>query len=155
MELREITEKDIETQVKFLFQATWQPKNEEKHDFSIMQDSHIAKYYENWSKGKEDIGYFLVENNQIIGMVQSRIKRSSTLRYAELPEVVIAISDNYHGKGYGKKLMKFIISKTKMRGVRLGVHPKNIIAQKLYKKLGFECYQITDDGFLQLVFLKK
>ena len=155
MELREITEKDLETQVKFLFQAIWQPKNEEKHDFSIMQDSHTAKYYENWSKGKEDIGYFLVENNQIIGMVQSRIKRSSTLRYAELPEVVIAISDNHHGKGYGKKLMKFIISKTKMRGVRLGVHPKNVIAQKLYKKLGFECYQITDDGFQQLVFLKK
>ncbi|MBM25102.1 MAG: GNAT family N-acetyltransferase [Chloroflexi bacterium] len=155
MELREITEKDIETQVEFLFKALWQSDDEERYDINVMQDVYAAKYYENWNTGKEDIGYFLVENNQIIGMVQSRIKRSSTLRYAELPEVVIAISDNHHGKGYGKKLMKFIISKTKMRGVRLGVHPKNVIAQKLYKKLGFECYQITDDGFQQLVFLKK
>lgn len=155
MELREMTEKDIETQVEFLFKALWQPNDEERYDLNVMQDIYAAKYYENWNIGKEDIGYFLIEDNQVIGMVQSRIKRSATMRYAELPEVVIAISENHHGKGYGEKLMKLIISKTKMRGVRLGVHPKNIIAQKLYKKLGFERYEVTNDGFFQFVFLKK
>jgi ribosomal protein S18 acetylase RimI-like enzyme len=53
----------------------------------------------------------------------------------------IVIKESQRGKGYGKEIVKTILSEAGKKGIRntyLQVMINNIIAQKLYKKLGYK-----------------
>jgi len=53
----------------------------------------------------------------------------------------IIVEKNYRGKGFGKKILKSLIKKSKVLGMRfvdLTSNPKRIKANKLYPSVGFE-----------------
>ena len=64
----------------------------------------------------------------------------------------ISVAKEYRGKGVGKLLMQTIIVEAKkqlqdLKILSIGVFADNVIAQKLYKKLGFKQYGRLPNGF--------
>lgn len=60
--------------------------------------------------------------------------------HTELPSIGICIQDNFQGKGFGKALMKHLISVARQsgkKGLSLSVFGNNKPAFILYKKMGF------------------
>ncbi|WP_036818835.1 GNAT family N-acetyltransferase, partial [Photobacterium sanctipauli] len=101
-----------------------------------------------------DMGLFAVgANGEAIGIVQLRYKSCLTESYSEYPELAIAVAPAYHGQGIASALMRELLERidVTVKGIRLGVHPKNTVAMALYKKFGFKVYDTGKNGFPQLV----
>jgi len=84
---------------------------------------------------------FLVfdEGGNCMGMLTIGIYISPTGKKAWIEDVVV--SENYRGRGVGKKLMEFAINFVKKKEVSLLMltsNPLRIAANNLYVKLGFE-----------------
>jgi ribosomal protein S18 acetylase RimI-like enzyme len=64
----------------------------------------------------------------------------------------IAVSENVQGKGVGSFLMDCFIEslKDRVKGLRLGVNPRNTRAIRLYEKFGFIRYAAGAGGYLQM-----
>jgi ribosomal protein S18 acetylase RimI-like enzyme len=68
-----------------------------------------------------------------------------------IPSIGIAVSPNYRKFGFGKKMMLFLHSRAKERGVskiRLTVYKDNIKAINLYNKLGYVLESQSDSTFV-------
>lgn len=50
----------------------------------------------------------------------------------------IFVKENNRGKGYGTKLIEYVLNNVNATRFRLEVEPENVKAVSLYKKLGFE-----------------
>ena len=60
----------------------------------------------------------------------------------KIPELGVAVRDEYQGNGIGKKLVRFAVDLAKESdkgGIILTTHIANIRAQALYEELGFSC----------------
>ena len=82
-----------------------------------------------------------IENSKIIGMISmvflSRLNQNTLEMY--VPELIV--SQNYHSKGIGKKLINFSIElgkEKKCHRIRLESGNQRIESHKFYKHLGFE-----------------
>ncbi len=153
MIFQKITKSDIELQKNLLFVALWTPKDEPKHDRKVLELPHISEYFESWGK-RDDLGFFVFSNDgHSVGIIQARIKSSQNGKYSNYPEIAIAVLPEYCGEGVGSLLMDKLISEigNNYDGLRLGVHPKNEVAIKLYEKFGFVVYETGNGGYLQMV----
>ncbi|GAL35315.1 hypothetical protein JCM19240_3685 [Vibrio maritimus] len=111
---------------------------------------HIKEYYSDWGKDG-DIGFFaLSPDNKPIGLIQLRYKSSQTQKYADYPEIAMAVHPDYRGLGVASSLMQHLIDNSNS-GLRLGVHPLNISAIKLYQKFGFCVYEVAKSGYPQMM----
>lgn len=155
MELKEITIDDIESQKEVLFLAMWKPEDEKQYSYEIMEEKHVKDYYEHWLKDSNDIGLFAMDGDTVAGLAQLRKKRSPTVRFADIPELVIAVKPEYQKKGVATRLILELIKRNPARGIRLNVHPKNKRAIKLYKNLGFETYYVDENGFISMILIQK
>ena len=82
-----------------------------------------------------------IDNSKIIGMISmvflSRLNQNTSEMY--VPELIV--SQNYHSKGIGKKLLNFSIElgkEKKCHRIRLESGNQRIESHKFYKHLGFE-----------------
>ena len=82
-----------------------------------------------------------IVNSKIIGMISivflSRLNQNTSEMY--VPELIV--SQNYHSKGIGKKLLNFSIKlgkEKKCHRIRLESGNQRIESHKFYKHLGFE-----------------
>ena len=82
-----------------------------------------------------------IDNSKIIGMISivflSRLNQNTLEMY--VPELIV--SQNYHSKGIGKKLINFSIKlgkEKKCHRIRLESGNQRIESHKFYKHLGFE-----------------
>ena len=82
-----------------------------------------------------------IDNSKIIGMISmvflSRLNQNTLEMY--VPELIV--SQNYHSKGIGKKLINFSIElgkEKKCHRIRLESGNQRIESHKFYKHLGFE-----------------
>ena len=82
-----------------------------------------------------------IDNSKIIGMISmvflSRLNQNTSEMY--VPELIV--SQNYHSKGIGKKLINFSIElgkEKKCHRIRLESGNQRIESHKFYKHLGFE-----------------
>ena len=82
-----------------------------------------------------------IDNSKIIGMISivflSRLNQNTSEMY--VPELIV--SQNYHSKGIGKKLLNFSIKlgkEKKCHRIRLESGNQRIESHKFYKHLGFE-----------------
>lgn len=155
MLLKEITIDDIESQKEILFLAMWKPENENPYGFEVMEEPYAKAYYDRWTEKENDIGFFAMDGDKVVGIAQIRKKRSATLSFSDIPELVIAVKPEYQGKGIATLLMKEIIKKNPARGIRLNVHPKNTKAIRLYLKLGFETYFEDEKGWKAMILIHK
>ena len=82
-----------------------------------------------------------IDNSKIIGMISmvflSRLNQNTSEMY--VPELIV--SQNYHSKGIGKKLLNFSIKlgkEKKCHRIRLESGNQRTESHKFYKHLGFE-----------------
>jgi len=144
---------DIALQKELLLVALWTPDDEPVHKPEVLELPHIKEYYEDWGK-RGDLGFFAISStNQPMGIIQLRYKSSQTKKYADYPEIAIAVHLQYRGQGVASALVRKLLDSTDC-GLRLGVHPMNTSAIALYEKFGFEVYEIAKSGFPQMVLVR-
>lgn len=154
MRIRSITPNDLEHHKALLFVAFWTPDDEEGYTTDILNTPIAQEYYQEWGKAG-DIGFFALDDNAIpIGLIQVRIKSAVVSTYSNFPELAISVTQDYRGKGVGRRLFAALIEHLdKAQGIRLKVHPLNQAAILLYHSLGFEEYYIAENGFIHMVWL--
>lgn len=82
--------------------------------------------------------YVLEVDGEIAGMGSLHFHRTLTKQTAYIEDVVVL--PRFHGKGFGKMIMRRLIDHAKeeeVRFIELTSHPRRIAANKLYQKLGF------------------
>jgi len=83
--------------------------------------------------------FYAIENNQVIGWCDI-IPREQEL-HKHVGVLGMGIIAEFRKKGIGTELIKRTISYARLRGIErieLEVYADNLIAQELYKKIGFE-----------------
>lgn len=69
----------------------------------------------------------------------------------------ICVCENYRGKGYGKKIMNYILGFAKnnnLEKIHLTVDKNNIIAKKLYEKKNFIVEKENENFFEMVKYIK-
>ncbi len=138
MQIREHKEKDIPLRVKWLNN----PKVNKLIGDEPGKETNLQKqkeWFENYEKDENKKFFTICEDETPIGLVGlSNISKNN--RNADL--FIVIGEDDYRGKGFGKKAMKWILDfafeKLKLNKVNLGVFEENESAVSLYKTLGFE-----------------
>lgn len=67
----------------------------------------------------------------------------------EVPSLGIAVHPAVRGRGLGTAFMEFLHGAARLRGaksVRLRVHRENLVAIRLYERLGYEFQEKEEDG---------
>lgn len=96
--------------------------------------------------------YIYLFNDEVIGFLHVQ------LMFDEINIINIAVSSKFQNKGYGYKLLEYLIHKYPGKQFFLEVNIKNISAINLYKKIGFETINIRKayyDGVDALVMQRK
>jgi len=149
---KELTECDLSLHKEFIYIALWDSPDEQRRSRGALNSPKVRAYYNNWGH-KDDLGYIAYVEGVAVGFIQLRVKESITEEYSEYPELAISVLPQYQGKGLGSQMYNKLLSKVKHKysGIRLGVHPKNSMAIKLYKKLNFNFYAHPEGFYPQMV----
>ena len=138
--IRESTFDDIPSLLELLYELG-RPKPQKDNEFEIF--TKLLKNY--MQEDDRKILVAQIENLKIIGMVSivflSRLNQNTLEMY--VPELIV--SQNYHSKGIGKKLINFSIElgkEKKCHRIRLESGNQRIESHKFYKHLGFESSSI-------------
>lgn len=149
---KELNRSDLDLHKEFIYVALWDSPNEPRRPKTVLNTPKVEAYYSNWGQ-QDDVGFIAYVDGLTAGFIQVRVKESVTEEYADYPELAISVLPQYQGKGIGRLLYSKLISeiKGKYPGVRLGVHPENEAAIKLYKKLSFNFYAHPKGFYPQMV----
>ena len=134
--IRESTYDDIPSLLELLYELG-RPKPQQDNElekFTILLKNYIQE-------DDKKILVAQIDNSKIIGMISmvflSRLNQNTSEIY--VPELIV--SQNYHSKGIGKKLINFSIElgkEKKCHRIRLESGNQRIESHKFYKHLGFE-----------------
>ena len=134
--IRESTYDDIPSLLKLLDELG-RPKPQK--DNELEKFTALLKNY--MQEDDKKILVAQIDNSKIIGMISivflSRLNQNTSEMY--VPELIV--SQNYHSKGIGKKLLNFSIKlgkEKKCHRIRLESGNQRIESHKFYKHLGFE-----------------
>ena len=135
--------------------ALWDAPDEPRRPRSVLDNPRISRLVEHWGR-PDDFGLAAVDpaTDTDIGAVWTRLDGFDQLEAfgCSFPCIGIAVIEAYRNKGVGTFLMSEIISALEGRvdGLRLGVHPKNKNARRLYEKFGFMEYAIGHGNYSQM-----
>jgi GNAT superfamily N-acetyltransferase len=134
--IRESTYDDIPSLLELLYELG-RPKPQK--DNELEKFTALLKNY--MQEDDKKILVAQIVNSKIIGMISivflSRLNQNTSEMY--VPELIV--SQNYHSKGIGKKLLNFSIKlgkEKKCHRMRLESGNQRIESHKFYKHLGFE-----------------
>lgn len=149
---KELTKCDINLHKEFIYIALWDSPDEQRRSKNVLNNPKVEAYYADWGK-TDDVGIIAYIEGKAVGLIQLRIKESITEEYSGYPELAISVLPQYQGMGLGMQMYNKLLSKGKHKypGIRLGVHPKNNMAIKLYKKLNFNFYAHPEGFYPQMV----
>jgi ribosomal protein S18 acetylase RimI-like enzyme len=143
IEIREIKPNEYDFLREMLFEAIYFPVGTEKLPTSIVDESWLSKYVENFGR-KGDFAFVLVDKTELVGAVWSRLFTEDKAGYgfvdAQTPEFSIAIKKQYRNQGFGNLLMQKLFAKLNSEGfekLSLSVDKRNS-AVNLYLRIGFE-----------------
>ena len=152
---RELTSADQGFLWEMLYLALWDPPDQPRRPRSVLNEPHIRRYVENWGRD-EDFGLAAIDpkTGELIGATWLREMPPDEERDygCPFPEIGIAVKPEFHGQGVGSFLMARLIEGAGQRGagLRLGVHPQNTPARRLYEKFGFTQFAVGAGGYPQL-----
>ncbi len=145
MPLQNVTIRPLRTSnIDFLKEMVFQSlhKGNELFDRAILEKKDLAKYYKNWDS-KREIGFIARYEDRDIGAVWCRFfpYYDQGFGYVDesIPEMRIAVYEEYQNRGLGQILMEHLFSRLKhqgVKGVSISVHENNS-AKKAYQSLGF------------------
>ena len=134
--IRESIYDDIPSLLELLYELG-RPKPQS--DNELEDSTNLLKHHLNDDDKKILVAQ--IDDSKIIGMISmvflSRLNQKTLELY--IPELIV--SQNYHSKGIGKKLLNFSIKlgkEKKCHRIRLESGNQRIESHKFYKHLGFE-----------------
>jgi [ribosomal protein S18]-alanine N-acetyltransferase len=155
IEIREIKPNEYDFLREMLYEAIYFPAGTEKLPISIVDEPWLSKYVENFGR-KGDFAFVLVDKNELVGAVWSRLLTEDKAGYGfideKTPEFSIAISERFRNQGFGALMIQNLIEKLISEGfekLSLSVD-KRSSAQKLYRRLGFEIIREEETAFTML-----
>lgn len=123
-------------------------------DYKPVEKLLVNNFHTSFPQENPFVRWYVLEvENKILGFV------CYSIMYEQLELNYVYIDSNYRGQGYATKLLKYMIDDAINEDVEvmsLEVHEDNIIAQRLYKKFGFEVQAIrkkyygSKDGLLMV-----
>ncbi len=135
--------------------ALWDPPSQTRRPRSVLDMPQISRLVENWGRD-EDFGLIAVarETGVDVGAIWARLDRYDQLEDygCPYPALGIAILADHRGQGAGSFLMAAFIEslRTRVEGLRLGVHSENVYARGLYEKFGFVEYAVGAGNYPQM-----
>jgi len=157
--IREIRENEIERLEDMLYEAVYQPDNQNPIPRSVLNVPEVYAYVKDFGKREDDYCLVAESNDKIVGAVWVRIISGEIKGYGnidnETPEFAISLFKEYRNRGIGTRLMVGMIDYLKKSGYKkasLSVQKENY-AVALYKKVGFEIVNEHDNDYLMLLSL--
>ncbi|HEL0658056.1 TPA: GNAT family N-acetyltransferase [Streptococcus equi subsp. zooepidemicus] len=139
MEIRYINSMDDRNKISNIYEQSW------KHAyFGIIPEDYLNAIPKGqWNKNFDIVGWntiVLIQDGDYIGT--SSFCKSRFEKYPNSGEVIsIYLLPKYMGKGYGSKLLNFVMNEIKEQGFKevfLWVLEDNHRARKFYENYGFE-----------------
>lgn len=144
MTIRPINANEIGFLEEMLYETLFVEEGDIKLPKSILYESALSRYFNNFGKGVFDICYVAEINEMLIGAIWGRrfseAEKGYGFIHAHSPELSMAIKKSYRNRGIGTALMHQVLVTYKaidVTSVSLSVHKKNT-AFKLYTALGFK-----------------
>ena len=145
--VRKADQGDQDFLFEMLYLSIYVEQGAPKPDRSIVERPEISKYVENWGRDGDFSLIALNEDGIRMGAVWLRYFDSSCKGYGfisdEIPEIGIAVMEEYRGKGVGSFLLEEVLKRAPAPSISLSVQSANPAAE-LYKRFGF--YSCEDDG---------
>lgn len=155
--IRKIKESEIDILEDMLYEAIYQPDEDNLIPRSILQVPEVNAYIKDFGSRKDDHCFVAETNGKIVGAVWVRIISGEIKGYGNVdnstPEFSISLFKEYRNRGIGTQLMQKMIEFLKENGYKqasLSVQKANYAA-KLYKKLGFEIIRDENEEYLMLL----
>lgn len=139
---------------EFLYHAIYVQPGGNPPDPSVLNDPHLAPYYQDWGQ-KDDRALFAFCETKLIGVCWSRCFSKESPGYGtihpNIPELSIAVLPNYRGMGVGSKLLTEFLSilQKDFSAVSLSVDAENP-ALGLYKRFGFLKFSTKGGSILMM-----
>jgi len=101
--------------------------------FNLVFDSSELPYY----KSIDDFSNSFIALDSFNNVKAFIIVNNKTSKFGEYEIAYLGVSESYRGKGYGKMLLKLIMTRLKGHCLWLNALANNDIACKMYTDLGF------------------
>lgn len=153
--IREMKETEYPLLNEFLYEAIYIPEGTEAPPKSIINNSELQVYVEQFGKGSADHALVAEIGGRIIGAVWVRIMNDYGHIDENTPSFAISLYKQYRGLGIGTALMKAMLSLLKERGYKkasLAVQKENY-ALKMYQRAGFEIVDENEEEFIMVNYL--
>lgn len=148
--IREIYNTEYDILEDFLYEAIFIPEGISPPSRDIIMEPELRVYLDDFGKKVGDIAFVAEDDKKIIGAVWVRIMNDYGHIDDETPSFAISIYKNYRNCGIGTALMKKMIDALKENGYKqasLAVQKSNY-AVKLYKKVGFEIVDESEEEYI-------
>ena len=153
MTIRKLNRTESDFLADMLYEAIFIPEGHDPLPKEVIKDKSLSKYVEKWGKDKFDIALVMEFNNQLVGAIWGRLLTSENKGFGyvddNIPELSMAVKNEYRNQGIGTKLIKAIVSEYQKIGVKylsLSVDKANK-AINLYKRLGCEIVAETETSW--------
>lgn len=136
----------------FLYEAIFIPEGVEPPDRSIILEPELAVYYEDFGSRRADHCIAAEDKGRVVGAVWTRIMNDYGHVDDEIPSFAISLYPEYRRKGYGTELMRRMLALLKEQGYKKAslVVQKANYAVRMYRKLGFETVNETDEEYIMV-----
>ena len=153
--IREIKPTEITLLADFLYEAIFQPDQQNRVPRNVIEQPELQVYIENF--GRPDDHCLVAEcENKIIGAVWTRIIAGKVRGFGNVddktPEFAISLYPEYRNCGIGTALMKGMLQHLKEKGYQqasLAVQKENY-ALKMYQAVGFVVIDELDQEYLMI-----
>lgn len=139
MIIRPIKKNEIMLLTEFLYEAIFQKDSNNLAPRTIIQDSSLWIYIEEFGTKKDDHCFVAEIDGKIVGAVWVRCIKAFGHIEDNVPEFAISTYPQYRGKGIGTALMRKMLEHLKLYGyskASLAVQKDNY-AVEMYQKVGF------------------
>ncbi|MBK5719872.1 GNAT family N-acetyltransferase [Dysgonomonas sp. Marseille-P4677] len=155
--IREILPSEIHKLEDMLYQAIYQPDENNLIPRSVLKIPEVAAYIKDFGKRTDDHCLVADLDDKIIGAVWVRVISSEIKGFGyiddQTPEFAISLFKEYRRQGIGTRLMIKMIEHLRKAGYKqtsLSVQKENY-AVKLYFKMGFKVIRENDEDYLMIL----
>ena len=150
--IRELKKDEIKVLDTFLYEAIFVPEGVPSPSKDIIYQPELQVYVKDFGKEKDDFCFVAQVEDKIVGAVWVRIMNDYGHVDDETPSFAISLLKEYRNYGIGTDLMKRMLTKLRIEGYKqasLSVQKINY-AVGMYKKLGFEVVEETDEEYIMI-----
>ena len=150
--IRDIKESEYGVLDDFLYEAIFVPEGAAAPPRDIIYKPELQLYVAGFGKKPGDMALAAEADGRIVGAVWVRIMNDYGHIDDETPSFALSLYREYRNKGIGTALMRSMLDKLQKAGYArssLAVQKQNY-AVKMYKAVGFEIVDETDEEYIML-----